>query len=43
LPFLALDGDAVDKRATPHGQILTRLEGFVEMLDSTKSRQEKTQ
>jgi benzoyl-CoA reductase/2-hydroxyglutaryl-CoA dehydratase subunit BcrC/BadD/HgdB len=41
LPFLALDGDAVDKRATPHGQILTRLEGFVELLESTKSQKNK--
>jgi len=38
LPFLALDGDAVDKRATPHGQIFTRLEGFVELLETAKSR-----
>ncbi|GAB4343547.1 MAG: 2-hydroxyacyl-CoA dehydratase family protein [Candidatus Abyssubacteria bacterium] len=37
LPFLALDGDAVDKRATPHGQILTRLEAFQELLEATRS------
>jgi benzoyl-CoA reductase/2-hydroxyglutaryl-CoA dehydratase subunit BcrC/BadD/HgdB len=37
IPFLALDGDAVDKRASPHGQILTRLEGFVELLENTKA------
>jgi len=35
LPFLALDGDAVDKRATPHGQLVTRLDGFVELLESS--------
>lgn len=40
LPFLALDGDAVDKRATPHGQMLTRLEGFVELLGSAANRKE---
>ncbi len=40
LPFLALDGDAVDKRATPHGQMLTRLEGFVELLESSRSQSE---
>ena len=34
LPFLGLDGDAVDKKASPHGQILTRLEGFVEVLEA---------
>lgn len=38
LPFLALDGDAVDKRATPHGQIQTRIEGFVELLEVAKSQ-----
>ena len=37
LPFLALDGDAVDKRATPYGQVLTRLEGFVELLESAQT------
>lgn len=38
VPFLALDGDAVDRRATPHGQALTRLEGFVELLESVRPR-----
>jgi len=38
LPFLALDGDAVDKRATPYGQVLTRLEGFVELLESARTK-----
>lgn len=38
VPFLALDGDAVDKRATPYGQALTRLEGFVELLESAGPR-----
>ncbi len=37
LPFLALDGDAVDRRATPHGQILTRLEAFLELLETARS------
>ena len=32
LPFLGLDGDAVDQRATPYGQVATRLEAFLEML-----------
>lgn len=39
-PFLVLDGDAVDKRATPYGQVLTRLEGFVELLESVGSQRE---
>ncbi|RJP72459.1 MAG: 2-hydroxyacyl-CoA dehydratase [Candidatus Abyssobacteria bacterium SURF_17] len=34
IPLLTLDGDAVDKRATPYGQVLTRIEGFLELLDS---------
>ncbi len=38
VPFLTLDGDAVDKRATPYGQMLTRLEGFVELLESVRHR-----
>lgn len=42
LPFLLLDGDCVDKRATPHGQLLTRLEGFVEMLESSGRRAHAT-
>ncbi len=41
LPFLALDGDAVDKRATPHGQMLTRLEAFMELLESAGSCKER--
>jgi benzoyl-CoA reductase/2-hydroxyglutaryl-CoA dehydratase subunit BcrC/BadD/HgdB len=43
IPFLALDGDAVDKRATPYGQVLTRLEGFLELLDSVKSHREQAE
>jgi benzoyl-CoA reductase/2-hydroxyglutaryl-CoA dehydratase subunit BcrC/BadD/HgdB len=38
LPFLALDGDAVDKRATPYGQMVTRLEAFLELLETNGSR-----
>lgn len=32
IPFLAVDGDAVDKRNNQEGQIKTRLEAFLEML-----------
>ncbi len=38
LPYLTLDGDAVDKDSTPSGQILTRLEAFLELLESSDSR-----
>ncbi|MBI4830717.1 MAG: 2-hydroxyacyl-CoA dehydratase, partial [Candidatus Lindowbacteria bacterium] len=39
-PFLALDGDAVDKRATPSGQLLTRLEGFLELLEHSSPQRD---
>lgn len=32
IPFLAVDGDAIDKRNNQEGQIRTRLEAFLEML-----------
>jgi benzoyl-CoA reductase/2-hydroxyglutaryl-CoA dehydratase subunit BcrC/BadD/HgdB len=32
VPFLILDGDGIDPRNTPEGQIKTRLEAFLEML-----------
>lgn len=41
VPFMTLDGDAVDKRATPYGQVLTRLEGFVELLESVRPHAER--
>lgn len=34
IPFLVLDGDAVDRRNSHDGQIRTRLEAFLEMLDN---------
>jgi benzoyl-CoA reductase/2-hydroxyglutaryl-CoA dehydratase subunit BcrC/BadD/HgdB len=37
LPLLALDGDAVDRRAAPYGQMLTRLEAFLELLETSGS------
>lgn len=42
LPYLALDGDAVDKRSAPHGQMLTRLEAFLELLETNGPRRRAT-
>lgn len=36
IPLLILDGDALDKRNCPEGQIKTRLEAFLEMLQKQK-------
>ena len=32
IPYLILDGDGIDPRNSPEGQIKTRLEAFLEML-----------
>ena len=34
--MLILDGDGIDKRNSHDGQIKTRLEAFLEMLDSSE-------
>ncbi len=34
IPYLSIDGDGVDRRNTPNGQMKTRLEAFLEILDS---------
>ena len=34
IPMLILDGDGIDRRNSHDGQIKTRLEAFLEMLDS---------
>lgn len=34
IPFLSLDGDAVDRRNTPDGQIKTRIDAFLEILNA---------
>ena len=36
VPMLILDGDGIDKRNSHDGQIKTRLEAFLEMLDSSE-------
>lgn len=36
IPMLILDGDGIDKRNSHDGQIKTRLEAFLEMLDSSE-------
>ena len=42
LPMLILDGDGIDKRNSHDGQMKTRLEAFLEMLDEAKAGQEET-
>ncbi len=37
IPMLILDGDGIDRRNSHDGQIKTRLEAFLEMLDSDQS------
>ena len=34
IPMLILDGDGMDRRNSHDGQIRTRLEAFLEMLDN---------
>ena len=41
IPMLILDGDGIDKRNSHDGQIKTRLEAFLEMLDSEEKEQEE--
>ncbi len=36
IPFLVLDGDGMDRRNSSDGQIRTRLEAFLEMIDQKK-------
>ncbi len=40
IPTLILDGDGIDKRNSHDGQIKTRLEAFLEMLDEKKNAAE---
>lgn len=39
IPMLLLDGDGIDKRNSHDGQIKTRLEAFLEMLDTEKEEE----
>ena len=39
IPMLILDGDGIDKRSSHDGQIKTRLEAFLEMLDTEKKEE----
>ena len=39
IPMLILDGDGIDKRNSHDGQIKTRLEAFLEMLDSGETEE----
>ena len=39
IPMLILDGDGIDRRNSHDGQIKTRLEAFLEMLDSEEKEQ----
>ena len=41
IPMLILDGDGIDKRNSHDGQIKTRLEAFLEMLDSEEKEREE--
>lgn len=38
IPFLIIDGDGVDRRNSPEGQINTRLSAFLEMLTGRGKR-----
>lgn len=38
VPMLILDGDAIDRRNCPDGQIKTRLEAFLELLNSSDEK-----
>ena len=37
IPLLVLDGDAMDRRNSHDGQIKTRLEAFLEILDKERN------
>lgn len=39
IPFLSIDGDGVDRRNTFDGQIKTRIEAFLEMIDNDKRKE----
>lgn len=39
IPFLPLDGDAVDRRNSHSGQVKTRLEAFLEMLENLENKE----
>lgn len=41
IPMLILDGDGIDKRNSHDGQIKTRLEAFLEMLETEEEKQER--
>lgn len=41
IPMLILDGDGIDKRNSHDGQIKTRLEAFLEMLDTGEEKTEE--
>ena len=41
IPTLILDGDGIDKRNSHDGQIKTRLEAFLEMLEAGDETEEK--
>ena len=41
VPVLILDGDALDRRNSHDGQIRTRLEAFLEMLDQQEGQEQK--
>ena len=43
IPMLILDGDGIDKRNSHDGQIKTRLEAFLEMLDTLEKDEERSQ
>ncbi|MCY6960154.1 2-hydroxyacyl-CoA dehydratase subunit D [Clostridium brassicae] len=38
IPFLSIDGDGVDRRNTQDGQIKTRVEAFLEIIDTTQRK-----
>ena len=38
VPMLILDGDGIDRRNSHDGQIKTRLEAFLEMLESEEKK-----
>ena len=40
-PMLILDGDALDRRNCPDGQVKTRFEAFMEVLEQNKKAEEK--